>query len=129
MKNSRREGFSDVQTYNAQTLAYIGDAVYELRVREHLLKEGRTKPRNLHSAAIERTNAAAQVRALEKIQPMLTDEEKAIVKRGRNAPLARKSRKEGIMTYKNATGLEALVGHLYLNGHASRLETLFEVML
>ncbi len=116
-------------TYNAQTLAYIGDAVYELRVREHLLATGHSQAKNLHRAAIERINAAAQQRALNRLYPLLTEAERDVVRRGRNAPLARKSRKEDLMTYKLATGLEALIGRLHLSGEQERLDELFDAIL
>ncbi len=107
--------------YNAQTLAYIGDAVYELYVREQLLAKGKVQTKDLHHTAITYTEGAAQSRALKTIEPLLTDEEYDVFKRGRNAPLSRKSRKGDLMEHKIATGFEALLGHLYLTGQHKRL--------
>ncbi len=107
--------------YNAQTLAYIGDAVYELYVREQLLASGKVKTKDLHRTAITYTEGPAQSRALKTIEPLLSEEELSVVKRGRNAPLSRKSRKGDLMEYKIATGFEALLGHLHLTGQHKRL--------
>ncbi len=110
--------------YNGQTLAYIGDAVFELYVREALLNGGNIQPNDLHHEAINHTNANAQYRALKSIESDLSDQEWAVVRRGRNASASKKPKKTKLQTYKMATGFEALVGYLYLSGEQERLQTL-----
>ncbi len=112
--------------YNGQTLAYIGDAVYELYIREKFLEEGKVHPKVLHQSTITYTNATGQYHAYKKIEPLLTDEERAVITRGRNASSARKPGKADMRTYKLATGFEALIGYLYLDGQKTRLYELLE---
>ncbi len=112
--------------YNGQTLAYIGDAVYELFIREKLLASGNVKPNDLHHEAIGLTNANAQYSALKKIEDDLDPEEQAVVMRGRNATSSKKPKKATLQTYKLATGFEALLGYLYLTGKKERLHNLLE---
>ncbi len=107
--------------YNGQTLAYIGDAVYELHIREKLLSSGKVHPNAMHQAAIEHTNASGQFQAFKKIESLLSEKEKGIVMRGRNASSSRKPGKADLSTYKMATGLEALIGYLYLDKQTTRL--------
>ena len=114
--------------YNGQTLAYIGDAVYELHIREKLLQTGKVHPNALHQAAIELTNASGQFRALKQINGILSEEEKAIVNRGRNASSSRKPGKADLKTYKMATGLEALIGYLYLDNRQDRLNEILNLI-
>jgi len=110
--------------YNGRTLAYIGDAVFELFVRKRLLESGKVRPENLHNAAIEKTSAPAQERILANLTPHLSPSEEDIVKKGRNASIAKKPKNGDIMTYKRASGLEALFGHLYLEGETDRIDEL-----
>lgn len=114
--------------YNGQTLAYLGDAVFELLIRKFLLTKGLTKVGKLHNQAVYYTSAEGQKRALDKIENTLNEEEWAVVKRGRNAQLTRKSRSTDLKTYQYATGLEALLGYLYLEGNTDRIEVLFDEM-
>lgn len=102
-------------------LAYVGDAVYELYVRRRLL--GRSvKPHYLHRLAIRRVNNNTQAALLKKILPYLTDAEAAVAKRGRNAKSGQVPKNADVVTYRWSTGLEALVGYLYLSGEEGRLE-------
>ena len=108
-------------------LAYIGDSVHHLMVRARLVRTP-ARVHDMHSRATERVNACAQARALEKLLPCLTEEETAIVHRGRNAHprhAAPKSATSG--DYAGATGFEALLGFLWLTGENERLNTLFEL--
>ncbi len=115
-------------SYNGRTLAYIGDAVFELYVRERLLASGKVRPENLHNAAIEKTSAPAQERILEALTSHLSPSEKEIVKKGRNASIAKKPKNGDIMTYKRASGLEALFGHLYLEENTDRIDELMSLI-
>lgn len=114
--------------YNGLTLAYIGDAVYEVYVREYLLSKAITKVNTLHKEAIKYTSANGQCEALTKLGTILTKEEQAIVKRGRNANSDRKPKNTDILTYKHATGFEALIGYLFLSKQEERLQTLMNII-
>ena len=107
-----------------QTLAYIGDAVFELLVREHLVRLHLATPETLHDKAVQMTSAEGQATILENLTPHLTDEEQDLVRRGKNAKLTRKSRATTRATYQRASGLETLFGHHYLTGNLARLRAL-----
>ncbi len=110
---------------NPLQLAYIGDTVWDLLVRETLLRKGKNL-RNMHSGAVQLVNAGAQARALERIQPALTEAEEAIALRGRNAHAHHVSPHHQTQAdYAASTALEALVGYLYLTGQEERLARLF----
>lgn len=111
--------------YNGLTLAYIGDATYEVLVREYLLKKGLTKVDNLHKEAIKYTSAEGQERAFNIIESSLSEEEMTIFKRGRNSKTERKARNASIASYKKATGFEALMGYLHLKKDIDRINELF----
>lgn len=106
------------------TLAYIGDAVFELYVRNLLIKEGHIRVQKLHREAVKRVNAGLQAKLLEDIQSELTETELAIAKRGRNAKSGHVPKSAEVTEYRKSTGLEALVGYLYLKGENSRIEEL-----
>lgn len=114
---------------NGTTLAYIGDAVYELYIREALIEKGFHKVENLHREAIGFVSAKGQVEALDAIYELLTEEEITYFKRGRNAGSDRKPKNTDIATYKKATGFEALIGYLHLSKQFERLEGLIKVIL
>ena len=106
-------------------LAYVGDSVHALMVRARLI-EKRLKVRDMHLASNRAVSAVSQARAAQAILPLLTEEEAAILRRGRNAHphhAAPKSASTG--EYAGATGLEALLGYLFLTGQTDRLLTLF----
>ena len=102
------------------TLAYVGDAVYELYVRCRLLEQS-NKVHNLHKLAIRRVNNNTQAALLEQILPELTEKEAAVAKRGRNAKSGQVPKNADVVTYRWSTGLEALVGYLYLAKQEERL--------
>jgi len=109
-------------------LAYVGDAVYDLLVRTALVFAG-GKAGAMHKDAVQRVNAAAQARALGLVQGMLTEAEADIVRRGRNAHAHHAApRRVGAAEYAQATGLEALLGFLYLTGRTDRLMELYSIM-
>lgn len=110
-------------------LAYIGDAVYDLLVRTWLIHSG-AKAGAMHRDAIQKVNAAAQARALRRVAGQLTQTEEDVVRRGRNAHANHGiPRRASPADYKQATGLEALLGFLYLTGQAQRLRALLPVLL
>lgn len=114
---------------NSLVLAYLGDAVYELYVREILIKKGVCKVKDLQKSAIEYVSARAQREILERLlrKDKLTEEEIDIVKRGRNAH-GHSNKSTDIITYKMATGFETLIGHLY-NTDKDRLDELMKEVL
>lgn len=101
---------------NNLVMAFLGDAVYELHVREYLINKGISKVKELQSEAIKYVSATSQRRILEELinREFLTDEELIIVNRGRNAS-SHSNKTTDIITYKKATGLECLIGYLYKN--------------
>lgn len=110
-------------------LAHLGDAVYELLVRSWLCSRGKATGKGLHRATIALVCATAQSRLSEKILPMLTEEEAAVFRRGRNANVHTIPHSTSRAEYQQATALEALFGWLYLQGRTERINTLFSVMI
>lgn len=109
-------------------LAHVGDAVYELFVRSMLCAKGHNSVSALHKLTVKLVNAPAQAEAAEKILPILSDDEKAVYKRGRNAKVNSVPHNANIGQYHAATGLEALFGWLYLQGKLSRAAELFAII-
>lgn len=115
-------------SYNTLSLAFLGDAVYSLMVRERIIKESGLPAGKLHKLSVEAVNAAAQSEAARKILPLLFDEEADIFRRGRNSHPHHSPRNQSEGDYHYATGLEALFGWLYLKGRNERLRELFEII-
>ncbi len=113
------------------TLAYIGDAVIELKVREHLIKCGIAKPHDLHKAAIQYVSAKSQAGFLFALieQAVLTEEEQGVVRRGRNAKSATIPKNTDVQTYRYGTAFEALIGYLYMSDRQERLAEILDQML
>ena len=112
---------------NPLQLAYMGDTVWELLIRARVL-ERRLTVRHMHQAAVSGVNARAQAEALEHVAGELTEDEADVVRRGRNAhPHHAGPKHQDPADYKAATGLEALIGYLYLSGQEERLMTLFRL--
>lgn len=111
--------------FSGQALAYFGDAVIELLVRERLLKSGIGTAGALNKAALAYVTAGAQSRALGNILPLLDEEEEAAFKRGRNNHLSAIPKRASAAEYRRATGLEALFGMLWLAGREERARALF----
>lgn len=106
------------------TLAYIGDAVFSLYVRMRVLECAEYKPNEINAKVNSFVKAVSQAVMLEKISPLLTEEERDVVRRGRNCHTPSKAKNAGLMEYKRATALEALFGWLYLREDIERLEYL-----
>ena len=115
----------DLRTYSPLTLAFIGDGVYELLVRERLACAGNCPNKRLHALAVEQVCCEAQAAAAQKIEPLLTEEEADILRRGRNAHPGHIPKHADPAAYHRATGLETLFGHLYLQGQIDRIRELF----
>lgn len=111
----------DLRTYSPLTLAYIGDAIFDLVIRTLLVKRGNCQPNKLHERAAKLVKASAQAQMIEHLMPELTDEEISIYKRGRNAKSYTKAKNATVSDYRKATGLEALMGYLYLREDTKRI--------
>ena len=107
----------DVREINVITLAYLGDAVYEVYIREHLIKKGIAKVEMLQKEAIKYVSAKSQDKILNYLtnNNFLMENELDIVKRGRNYNRTSHPKNTDILTYKNSTGFETLIGYLYLD--------------
>lgn len=114
----------DVRQYSALTLAYIGDAVYEIVIRSYIVGKGNAPVEKLHKRASQLVKAKTQAELIMAIQGQLTEEELAVYKRGRNAKSYTMAKNATMSDYRKATGCEALVGYLYLNGQYGRLTEL-----
>lgn len=115
-----------LRNYSPLALAYLGDGVYELYVRNYVLGCGNCQSNKLHQKSQKFVNCAAQAHFLEMLQPVLTEEELEIVRRGRNAKSYSKPRSADYGTYHAATGFEALWGYLYLAEEQGRLQEIFD---
>ncbi len=111
------------------TLAFVGDGVYELMVREHLSCLANRPSGELSNLKVKMVNASAQAFAYKKIAPLLSEKETEIYKRGRNAHTSKIPKNSSHAEYHSATGVEALFGWLYLSGQADRARELFEIIL
>lgn len=117
---------TDIRMYNPLVLAYIGDAVYDTFVRSMIVSDGSVQVAKLHKRAVGYVQAKAQAQIIEKLHETLTEDEKDIVRRGRNTKSATVPKNADINDYRYATGFEALIGYLYLIGNIKRLMELFE---
>ncbi len=106
-------------------LAYVGDAIFEVLVRTTVVSMGNAPVNKLHKRSRDLVNAKAQANMFFKIEEGLSDEERAVYKRGRNAKSFTSPKNADIIDYRNATGLEALFGYLYLKGNIQRVIELF----
>ncbi|RAP73250.1 Mini-ribonuclease 3 [Paenibacillus montanisoli] len=116
-----------VNLMNPIVLAYIGDAVFEVLVRQFLISQPSHKPHHLHRQATRFVSAKAQRVLLEKWQPLLTEEEADIVRRGRNAKSGSMPKNADPADYQQATALECLIGYLYYNKRIDRLRELMAI--
>ncbi|APC46791.1 Mini-ribonuclease 3 [Virgibacillus halodenitrificans] len=118
----------DVKQMKSLALAYMGDAIYEVYIREHLLKEGQVKPQQLHKQAIQFVSGKAQAQVvlywLE--NGTLSEEEERVVARGRNAKSGSIPKNISVQTYRYSTAFEALLGYHYLLNNQDRLNELME---
>ena len=115
----------DVDMMSPLVWAYVGDSVYELYIRNHLVNTTKLKPHKLHIESIKYVKAKAQAEILEKLTEHLTEQEKDIVRRGRNAENHHLPKNCDVKDYMYATAFEALIGYLYLNNREDRLKEIF----
>ena len=118
---------SSLNTYSTAALAYLGDCVIEICVREHLVKSGLSSSARLNKRALDFVRAPCQAEAMKKILPHLTEEENAIFHRGRNIGHTNTPKSSTVAEYRAATGMEALFGWLHLSGNKERISELFGI--
>lgn len=118
----------DYTQLNGLALAYVGDAIYEIYVRDYLIQQGETKPNKLHRAATTYVSAHAQAYLIKKMieENLMTAEEENFYRRGRNAKSYTSAKNADVTTYRMATGFEALMGYLHLTNQTERLEELID---
>lgn len=121
----------DTRNINIITLAYMGDAVYEVYIRKALIEKNIALVDDLQKVAVNYVSAKSQSRILNLLidKNVLTLEEMNIVKRGRNYKRASHPKNTDILTYKNSTGFEALIGYLYLSNNIERLDEIMNIVL
>ena len=118
---------AQVKEISSLGLAHMGDGVYELLCRAYLCEKGGKKVNNLHKNAIKLVNASYQAKVVERLLPVLTEEEQDFYRRGKNAHTHAAPKSATPQEYAKATGLEALFGALYLMGRTERLNELFRL--
>lgn len=118
----------DYNLLNGLALAYVGDAIYEVYIRDYLIDSGQTRPNQLHRMATHYVSAKAQAFLINELQAadMLTEEELLIYKRGRNSKSHTTAKNADVTTYRMSTGFEALMGYLHLTKQTERMEELID---
>ena len=116
----------DPKLLSPLTLAFVGDGVYELLVRRNVVEGGNMPTKKLNARKVELVRASAQAAVYDELEPMLTDREREILRRGRNAHTGSVPKNAQMADYRKATGLEALFGFLYLEGDDKRLQDFFQ---
>ena len=114
--------------YSPLVLAYIGDAVYELFIRSKLIGAANAQPSQLHKESTYFVCAESQFNAFHVIENMLSEEEMSVLKRGRNAKSQTTPKNADVTHYRYATGIEALIGYLYIKGEKERIDELMEAI-
>lgn len=114
-----------LHTYSTPALAYLGDSVLELLVREHLVRNGYASSARLNQKALSFVRASVQAEAIKKILPLLTPEEEAVYRRGRNIGHTNTPKSASVLEYRMATGMEVLFGYLHLAKREERMRELF----
>ncbi len=119
----------DIKEYSPLALAYIGDSIYDIIVRTVVVERGNRSANNLHKMAVKYVNAATQAAMGDVLQEDLTEEELAVYRRGRNAKSYTKAKNATLNDYRKATGVEALLGYLYLQDNMDRIIELVKLGL
>ena len=118
----------DIHEMSPVALAFVGDAVLELLVRARLVGTTRLQPNRLHTVATHYVSAHAQCRELEILEPLLTEAEAGVLRRGKNASKASVAKHATVQEYRASTGFECLLGWLYLRGENDRIQQLFDAV-
>lgn len=117
---------TDIKTYSPLTLAFIGDSIFDLIIRTYVVESGNAPVNKLHHRASKLVQASAQADLYHMVKDTLSEEELAVFKRGRNAKSYTSAKNAGVVEYRTATGLEALIGYLYLTDQMDRLMELMK---
>ncbi|MCD8041092.1 MAG: Mini-ribonuclease 3 [Clostridia bacterium] len=125
-ENTQPLSAQEARNINPVVLAYVGDAVYSLYVRENLVKSTDFKTGQLQKLSSGIVSAHGQSELLERLLPLFTEEEGDIFRRGRNAKKGTKSKNASVGEYNRSTGFEAVLGYLYLTGNCKRIEFLLK---
>lgn len=125
----RKKDIQDVRMLSPLVWAYVGDSVYELFIRTVLTNNSNAKPHKLHIESIKYVKAKAQADILKKIAEKLTDEEKDIVRRGRNTENHHVAKNANVADYAQSTAFEALIGYLYLTKEDERLKEILNMCI
>ena len=125
----RKKELQDAKMLSPLVWAYVGDSVYELFIRTELVNNSNAKPHKLHIESIKFVKAKSQAETLKKITEFLTDEEKDIVRRGRNTENHHVAKNSNVADYSQATGFEALIGYLYLTNQDERLSEILNMCI
>jgi len=125
----RNKDILDAKMLSPLVWAYIGDSVYELFIRTYLINNSNAKPHKLHIESIKYVKAKAQADILKKISDNLTDEEKDIVRRGRNTENHHVAKNSNVADYSQSTAFEALIGYLYLTKQDDRLKEILNMCI
>ena len=127
-KEWKMENFKDIREISVPALAYLGDCVIELCVRRHLVVNvGLSTSAHLNATALDYVRAPKQAEAMKNILPLLTDEEAAYFRRGRNMGHSSVPKRATVGEYRTATGMEVLFGFLYLTGQTERIDEIFQI--
>ena len=124
---TKQELLKKLKETNLLSLAFIGDSVHTLFVREKVLAGSEGKMQNYHNLSAKYCKAETQAKALEKLKPILTDEEREIVRRARNARPKHQAKNASLADYSEATSFEALIGFLYLSENEERLNQILKI--
>jgi ribonuclease-3 family protein len=114
---------------NPIVLAYVGDALHEIYIRQYALSLSNQKPQQLHRFTTKYVSAKAQASALEKMMPILTEKEIEVVKRGRNAKSGSSPNRTDILVYRHSTAFECLLGYLYYDQQHLRLKEILDLSI
>lgn len=125
MEKKEKDLSIDLKTVSGAALAYLGDSVIEICVREHLVSLGLSTSAHLNRASLDFVRASAQAEAMKRILPILSEEETAVFKRGRNIGHTNTPKSASVGEYRMATGMETLFGWLHLSGKEERIKELF----
>ncbi len=126
---NRNRSIEEVKQLSPLTWAYVGDAVYELYIRTYLINTTKLKPHELHIKSIKYVKAKAQAELLQQLEEILTEEEKDIVRRGRNTKSNHIAKNATVQDYMYATAFEALIGYLYLTKQDERIKELLDYLI
>lgn len=129
IRSSMKIPETDIRNYSPLTLAFIGDSIFDLIIRTYIVESGNAPVNKLHNRASKLVQASAQAELYHLIKEQLTEEETAVFKRGRNAKSYTSAKNAGIVEYRTATGMEALIGYLYLSDRMDRVMELIKHLL